>query len=159
MRISAKGFIYLFLTIVISLILQICLKQYIPVFGTAPDIMFITVIYFGFRYGCMFGQVYGFVAGLFLDMFSLSLFGLNSFCFTLLGYLAGFLNKKFDETQPLVQVSTVFFASCFYIFFIFLIHTITVVPKTFYIGKVFFIPLYNSVVSYLIFKLFSKIWK
>lgn len=107
-----RYYLLLFLTILLTILVHLLFLEYIPVFGVGPQILLISVIYFSLRYGPMFGQVYGFISGLCLDGFVMTVFGVHSLVFTFVGYYYGKLSNKLDEDNFGVQMLLVFLASC-----------------------------------------------
>jgi rod shape-determining protein MreD len=107
-----KFYILLFVTLIVSLIFQLLFMGYLSVFGSCPQIMLVSVIFVSLRYGVLPGEVFGFISGLLLDTFSLSIFGVNSLVFTLTGYAYGVFSKKIDENKIEVQILLAFLASC-----------------------------------------------
>lgn len=152
-----KHYFRIFLIIIFGLILQILFYTYLHIFNAGPQILLITLIYFALLYGTVFGETYGFICGLFVDIFSVSLFGTHAFVFTLLGYIYGKLSHKLDESQVIVQLLSILAASYFYILIMFLINIITGTKKEITITMVTLVPLYNIIISPFLFKILSKI--
>jgi len=152
-----QKFIYLFIVIVCGLILQILLKQYLSIFEFCPEILLLTVIYYGFKYGCLFGEIYGFFAGLFLDIFSVAPFGSNSLCFTIIGYIFGHLHKKLDETNIFVQIILVLIGSYIYLLLMFFIFSLLSIHKFISISNIVIVPFYNIIVSLIVFRILEEI--
>jgi rod shape-determining protein MreD len=107
-----KFYILLILTVVANLILQLLFVEYLSVSGAGPQIMLVGVIFYSLRYGALFGEIFGFVSGVFLDTFSISVFGVHGLVFTLVGYIYGNFSKKLNENKVGVQMLLAFLASC-----------------------------------------------
>ncbi len=60
----------------------------------SPEFFLLFLVAFSIHRGAVFGVVFGFFSGLFLDFASLFLVGSQSLIFTTLGYSAGLLSKK-----------------------------------------------------------------
>ncbi len=77
-----------------SLVWFISLSQ----LNIAPDFVIIALVYIGVREGKISGAVYGFIAGLLLDILSGSFLGLLALSYTISAFIAGFFqtdNEKF----------------------------------------------------------------
>ncbi len=58
-----------------------------------PDLVLICTIYFSFLNGKLYGEVSGFISGLFLDFITGIPFGLNCIFRTIIGYIAGLFSQ------------------------------------------------------------------
>jgi len=113
-------YFFIFLTILILLVLQILFSLYIFFSNIVLEFLVISLIYFSLKYGSIFGEFYGFLSGILLDIFSVSIFGLRSLVLTILGFLLGKMSHKVDEDKIKVQLLLCFFVLSFYYLFIFL---------------------------------------
>lgn len=86
-----------------ALILQMTVLNYLRIFGAAPDLLLITVIFFGLFFGAGAGLESGIIAGILKDVFALDFFGINMFICALTGLLAGALNTKFSREAKSTQ--------------------------------------------------------
>ena len=109
--------LFVFLTLILTLVAQSVFSLYLPLFGLVPELVLISVVYFSLKQGAIFGEFYGFVAGIILDVFSLQIFGLRSFLFTIVGFSVGSYSHKLDESKIKVQVLINFVAMflCFFV--------------------------------------------
>jgi len=107
-----KFYLMLFVTVITGLLAQLLFMQYASVYGAAPQVMLVCVIFMALRYGPLFGEIFGFAAGLVLDTFMLSVFGVNSMVFTVTGFVYGSLSGKINEQKLGVQLLLAFAASC-----------------------------------------------
>ena len=109
-----KIIIYLgvFLT---GLVIQFSFTQFISIGGLSPDFLLIFVIFIGLIYGPLEAQLYGFAWGLTWDIFGVEMFGSHAFLFTCVGYVAGQLAGKWNESKISAQILLVAVASIFYI--------------------------------------------
>lgn len=71
------------------LIIQTIIPPWLSLTFPIPDISFIILVYLGFNYGPMFGQICGFFLGLSIDFMTLSPLGFHALLFTLTGHLIG----------------------------------------------------------------------
>jgi rod shape-determining protein MreD len=67
--------------------------------GVIPDIVLVTVIAVALETGPETGAVYGFGAGLFIDMFLRPPAGLSALAYTLVGYLVGSVRARLIRTS------------------------------------------------------------
>ncbi|MBN1500199.1 MAG: rod shape-determining protein MreD [Spirochaetes bacterium] len=66
----------------------------IRVYGVKPDLVFIAVVYFGYSFNSFYGEVTGFIGGLFHDAVSDSPLGLLTLPKVIVGFLAGMLGRS-----------------------------------------------------------------
>ena len=100
-------YIFVLFTLALTLIFQILMPMYLT-FGIIPEFALISVIFFAFKYGSLFGELYGFICGIMVDTLTVHVFGLRALLFTITGYSVGVFSKKLDESKPEVQVLVVF---------------------------------------------------
>ena len=84
--------------------LQSCVFPFIPFLSAAPNLVLILTFSYGFIYGPRAGLIYGFMAGLFMDLFYSGAFGFFSLFFMWTGFMNGKLNRYYYEnyiTLPL----------------------------------------------------------
>ncbi|MFH0924826.1 MAG: rod shape-determining protein MreD [bacterium] len=74
------------------------------IFNAKPDIVLIVVINIGLFYGSGFGMSTGFIMGIFEDVLSGGILGLNALTKTLIGYLVGFIGKKIEVESLFAQI-------------------------------------------------------
>ena len=90
-------FVYIIIgvLILISLVIQSHSSlDVIRIFGVKPDIVFIIVVYTGYSFGPIAGQVTGFVSGLFHDAVSNSPYGFLAFPKLTIGFIVGLLGRS-----------------------------------------------------------------
>ena len=109
----------LFIITVIFVILQSSKIFY--VFGITPDLLLIILIYYSYFNGSMKGQILGFILGFIEDIISGGIPGFFTLTKTIIGYVAGFLNKRFVYYNFFIPFVMVFIFSCLkgFLFFIF----------------------------------------
>ena len=84
--------------------LQSCVFPFIPFLSAAPNLVLILTFSYGFIYGPRAGLIYGFMAGLFMDLFYSGAFGFFSLFFMWIGFMNGRLSRYYYEnyiTLPL----------------------------------------------------------
>jgi rod shape-determining protein MreD len=80
--------------VLISLVIQSHSSlDVIRIFGAKPDLVFIIVVYTGYSFGPITGQVTGFAGGLFHDAVSNSPYGFLAFPKLTVGFIAGLLGR------------------------------------------------------------------
>ncbi|MEN8191656.1 MAG: rod shape-determining protein MreD [Bacteroidota bacterium] len=85
--------IFLFLTL-----FQLTVIPLISIYNVVPDLLLILVVIYSLKYGQLKGTVFGFLVGLFFDLFSGGLLGSAMFSKTLAGFVAGYFHKEeFEE--------------------------------------------------------------
>ncbi|MFZ4591552.1 MAG: rod shape-determining protein MreD [Ignavibacteria bacterium] len=100
MNIDYKSIIRNALLLIILILIQKSLVWFISLsqLNIAPDFVIIALVYIGVREGKISGAVYGFIAGLLLDILSGSFLGLLALSYTISAFIAGFFqtdNEKF----------------------------------------------------------------
>lgn len=90
----------------------------------APDFVIIALIYIGVREGKISGAVYGFLAGMLLDVLSGSFLGLLALSYTISAFIAGFFQS--DNERFLVRFN-----------FIIAVFTISIISNFIYFGLFF----------------------
>ena len=95
-------------------LLQFFFGKYLNIGGIFPNFILIAVVYLGLTRGKLSAEVMGFLFGLTWDAFSTDVFGVRAVMFTLIGYFAGILSKKFDKNQVFTQMVAVFLSSVIY---------------------------------------------
>ena len=88
---------------VAMLILQVAAVSQIELFGTNADLSPLVIAAVGMMVGSVAGAVFGFAAGLFLDLALVQTLGLSSLVYVAIGYWAGRLRELHDPQGALVQ--------------------------------------------------------
>lgn len=93
---------------IVIFILIILQKNVIELIGLTghniqPDIVIIAIIYIGIRHGQMFGSLFGFGAGLLIDILGGSFLGLLALCYSISGFIAGYFHR--DEEKYLYKMN------------------------------------------------------
>ncbi len=91
--------------IILAFAAQSCIFPFIPFLSVSPNIILILVFSYGFMSGKKSGMLYGFIAGLLMDLFYSGPFGFFTMLFLWVGYVNGILSKFFYEdyiTLPLI---------------------------------------------------------
>jgi rod shape-determining protein MreD len=87
---------------VAMLILQVAAVSQIELFGTNADLSPLVIAAVGMMVGSVPGAVFGFAAGLFLDLALVQTLGLSSLVYVAIGYWAGRLRELHDPQGALV---------------------------------------------------------
>lgn len=88
--------LFISITIIVSIILQTTVINYLAIFSIKPELFLIITVYFSLIKGSLSGEVIGFAGGLLEDVFTVNLFGINAFTKTIIGYTVGKLKNKLD---------------------------------------------------------------
>ena len=70
-------------------VLQTNMFMWFSFHAVLPDLSYIVLVFFGFMYGTMPGQIAGFSSGIVIDFISLSPFGFNALVRTVCGHIVG----------------------------------------------------------------------
>jgi rod shape-determining protein MreD len=98
------------LTIVVALLLQMLLSNYLRFFRYI-DLPLLVTVYFGLQRAPVLGMVTGMIAGLGGDAVGGGILGVGGFSKTLIGYLVGVASVRLSLENPLARLSVVAIAS------------------------------------------------
>ncbi|MFA5383207.1 MAG: rod shape-determining protein MreD [Eubacteriales bacterium] len=84
-----KQGLWLLITLLAALTLQSTVLDCFRVVGVKPDLVLLVIIFNSFRQGSKSGALWGFAAGLLVDISTGCYFGLNALALAAAGYLAG----------------------------------------------------------------------
>lgn len=100
--------------LIAALFLQVTALNHLKLFGSKPDVVLLSVIFFGLFSGEGAGLESGIIAGLLKDLFSLDFFFINTFILAVIGLLSGMMGGKFSKesagTQFVLVLSFSFFS-------------------------------------------------
>ncbi len=88
--------LFISITIIVSIILQTTVINYLAIFSVKPELLIIITVYFSLVKGSLSGEVIGFTGGLLEDVFAINLVGINAFTKTIIGYTVGKLKNNID---------------------------------------------------------------
>lgn len=109
---SPLTYIFTALIILASLIIQGHSSfDVIRIAGVKPDLVFISVLYFGYNFGSFYGEVTGFAGGLFHDAVSSSPLGMLALPKVIIGYAVGLIGRSILKPNILTIILLVFGAS------------------------------------------------
>lgn len=86
-----------------SVVLQVALVARISVFGSRFDLPLALVVSTGLLKGSLYGELFGFISGLFCDFFSGGPLGIQSFSKAVIGYSSGLLKNRFYSDSIITQ--------------------------------------------------------
>ncbi len=160
MRLGVIRSLIILFEVIILFLLQSTVFTNLALAGVVPDLLIILVISVAFTRGKLPGMFAGLLCGLITDFCYGDFVGLCAIFYLLIGYIAGFSNKIYDEndyTLPiiLIGVSELVYNLMYYIFNFLLRGKLN-------IGYYFFrfmIPrvIYTVLISILLYKLFNLI--
>lgn len=156
------GPIIISLIIILNLILQSTVFQWIKIYGVVPNTSLILVISFAIYNGKNKGAAIGFFVGILQDVVFGRTIGLNAFVFMIIGYLVGLMDQKIFKENLIIPFILTAFATVFYetinMLLVFLlgyrIELFNVIKKML-ITEV----IYNSILSPIIYFYVSKLFK
>ena len=91
-----RSFVATSILFLILTLFETAIFSNILVLPSSPDFLLIVLLYVAVQNGRLFGVVVGFISGLLLDFFTGSPFGLHCLLRTMLGYVAGLVNKSLN---------------------------------------------------------------
>lgn len=104
-----------------TVIVESSILSNIPFLIVVPDIVLICTLYFSLLNGKLYGEISGFISGLFLDFFTGVPFGFNCLYRTLMGYLFGLFSKNIILSGIFIPMLSVGIGTALKRIFIFLI--------------------------------------
>ncbi len=119
--IPVKIAVCMFLILLLSVILQMSLSNFIEIAYISPNVLVIVVSASGFLIGKKSGILMGFFAGFFIDFLGSDLFGFSSIVFMMIGYISGNLKRllfidKYWISLIVIGISDIFYGFCNFIF-------------------------------------------
>ena len=151
----------IFLIIAINFILQSTILTYVSIFGVLPNTSLIIIVVIALLKGKKAGGIVGLLIGLLQDIIFSSVIGVNGFIYFFVGYFVGMAENKLSKDNMLIPFimtagATVGYHLLYYLFMFFLGHDIAF--SVFFKKVVLFEMTYNSLLSILFYKWFSKIF-
>jgi len=104
----------LYIILIAALLIQLLFLDHIKIADARPDLLVLLAVFFAIFFGPAAGAEAGFVSGLFKDMYSLDIFGVNSVLLSLTGLIVGTLSPKLFKESKLTQALLVFASSVIY---------------------------------------------
>lgn len=148
------------LILIVNLILQSTLFQYIGIMGIKPNTAIIIVASIAFMRGEIDGGITGLIAGFLQDSFFGMFLGLNMFIYMIIGYLCGkFLSGFYKESIIIPTLIALVADFCYG----FLFYTISILMRGYtnflYFLSTIILPemVYTAVVSIILYQLLFRI--
>ena len=109
------GFVRGFLLFIVAMFLQWWWNTHLAYWGAAPQFLLVLTILIAARRGPVFGMLFGFFWGLYLDVARAELFGASALTLTLAAYFAGVARRQIDlrAAGPLAATTFLFTWACF----------------------------------------------
>lgn len=148
--------------VILNLILQSTVFQWVKIYGVLPNTALILVISFAIHNGKNKGATIGFFVGILQDIVFGRIIGINALIFMIIGYLIGLMDQKIFKENLAIPFILTAIASLLYettnLLLIFLlgyrIELINVMKKMLIVGVI-----YNSILSPIIYYYVSKLLK
>ncbi|OGS37073.1 MAG: rod shape-determining protein MreD [Elusimicrobia bacterium RIFOXYB2_FULL_49_7] len=143
----------------VGIVIQFSWSQYFSYAGIAPNVIISFIMFLGLVRGSMTGLLFGFAWGISWDVLSIDLFGSHALLFTSMGYFAGMLNRKWNESKVVNQMLVTLVASLFFWLGMYsLFHVFGTDDTGFAVNYSTFIqPFYNMLIAPAIFFIGKKI--
>ena len=151
----------IFLIIIINFILQSTVLSYFSIFGVLPNTSLIIIVVIALLKGRKAGSIVGLIMGLLQDIIFSPVIGVNAFIYFFIGYFIGMAESKLSKDNALIPFvitigSTIGYHLFYYLFMFFLGHNLNF--SVFFKKVVIFETAYNSLLSILFYKWFSKMF-
>lgn len=106
-----RGSVNNFLIVMATILLQTTIIPFLTIKNIQPDIVLMVVVAYAFLDGSLKGSVVGFFSGLLLDLAMGAGLGLSSLAKTIVGYVAGLLEKSILFESILLPLVGIFVAT------------------------------------------------
>ncbi len=104
-------FFILGVLMLLALVIQVALTEYIQVWGKKPDLVLILIAINGFLRGTREGAFSGFAAGLLKDLISGNLWGVGVVSGLAVGYASGFAESRLFKENPVIVFGVIWLTS------------------------------------------------
>lgn len=94
----------------VVILVQMTIAPKIAIFGIYPDLVMISLVFLAVEHGRTAGIWGGFFVGLFIDVFSTGLLGINALAKTILGGVTGLMERKNVLVSPVFLLIYLVFA-------------------------------------------------
>lgn len=154
------SYVYTVILVILSLVIQAHPSfDVIRIAGIKPDLLFILIVYLGYSFGPIYGQLTGFAAGLLHDSVSNSPLGLLTLPKLAAGFAVGLIGRSVLKSNIAAIILLLFVSTIIkgiitlflsYIFYHGTLSSIIhlIIPESFY----------NAILAPLLFFLFDKIY-
>ncbi len=137
-------YLILFLLPFSAILLQSTVFSYFSIKGTLPDLLLIFVVFFALINGARGGTVYGFLCGLFEDLYLGRFIGVNALSKAFTAYLIGYFQGRVFKENILVALIAVFSSTFINSFLLFILALFT--HKIFHVDvNILFTVIYQSI--------------
>ena len=116
------------LVLLVFLVVELTVLDRLRVFGAGPDIMLLLAVMAGIVGGPRVGALFGFAAGIVLDLFLQTLMGLSALVFCLVGYAVGNIQGGVLRAAWWIPIVTTLVASVAGVLFYALVATVVGQP-------------------------------
>ncbi len=128
--------------------------------GVKPDLLFVFVIYIGYSFGSFYGEITGFISGIFHDSISNAPLGLLAFPKLVLGFLAGMIGRSVVKNNVISVLLLLFIASLIKgIFTLFLTYTFHQSMLSAVVTIILPESFYNAILAPPLFFIYDKIYQ
>jgi len=106
------SYVFTAVIIIVSLLIQGHTSfDVLRIAGVKPDLVFIAIVYLSYSFGSFYGEVTGFISGLFHDAVSNSPLGLLTFPKVTLGFIVGMFGRNVIKNNIVTASLLLFVAS------------------------------------------------
>lgn len=107
-------FVVLFIIFLIIYFLQMNFFSWFTIAGVKPNLFIILILVMGLFAGRTIGIITGIVAGIFLDFFIGKSVGISAIMLGIVGFLGGYLDKKFSKDSRITMILMVILTTFIY---------------------------------------------
>jgi rod shape-determining protein MreD len=150
-----KKIFTILVTIIFLVLIDIVISKYFTIYGIRTNVWLVYVLFVSLFIGHTEAVVLGFFCGIILDIMHMSIFGINTYALSTIGYLFGWLHKRIDESLSQVQVLSIFLGSVLYLILVFIMSKLFSISTSFSYSSLF-IPFLDVIVGFVLMRVF--IW-
>ncbi len=149
--------------LLVALFMHLTVLNHLKILNSKPDLLLLSVVFFGLFFGKGVGLESGLVAGFLEDLFTFDIFWINTFILGMVGLLAGFLNTKFFKESKATQALLVFTCTAFsmlshFVIVSFFMKSLKLTFPEYIIGSVTPTAFYTALASIPIFSMLINIY-
>ncbi len=147
------------LVMAVTFVIQTTVVPRFQIGEARPDLILVVAVCFAFAEGPVVGAMSGFIGGMLQDLFAIRLMGLSALTKTVVGYLAGQVERSVFAEHIILPMGAVFLASLandgLYLAGSFLLGEAMPVAPVFW-GRILPSAVYNALVTFVIYRLLLK---
>lgn len=106
--------LYIFLIVIVNIILQITLYNFVKIYDIVPNIALILIVLFSLTTNEYMGGLIGLLTGLLYDILVMDIIGINTLIYFVVGVTLGHFSEEINKENKFLYVLITAIASVFY---------------------------------------------